>query len=78
LLKEKKINTRKPPTQETKASRVRLLQLMINKLSFRGKCKEVFVTPICKSDYPLLERDSPRQKYLLSDLKGCRGDITGT
>ncbi|ORE00793.1 hypothetical protein BCV72DRAFT_246403 [Rhizopus microsporus var. microsporus] len=67
---------RKSPTDETKESRIRLLQLMVNKLYFRGKCEEVFVSPICKADQPILERDSPKQDDLLLNLKGSHGDIS--
>ncbi|KAI8047843.1 uncharacterized protein B0P05DRAFT_565257 [Gilbertella persicaria] len=67
---------RKSPTDETKESRIRLLQLMVNKLYFRGKCEEVFVSPICKADQPILERDSPKQDDLLLHLKGSHGDIS--
>ncbi|KAI9314914.1 hypothetical protein BX666DRAFT_1837215, partial [Dichotomocladium elegans] len=67
---------RKSPTAETKESRIRLLQLMVNKLYFRGKCEEVFVSPICKADQPILERDSPKQDDLLLHLKGSHGDIS--
>ncbi|KAI9023650.1 hypothetical protein CLU79DRAFT_700729, partial [Phycomyces nitens] len=67
---------RKSPTDETKESRIRLLQLMVTKLYFRGKCEEVFVSPICKSDQPILERDSPKQDDLLLNLKGSHGDIS--
>ncbi|KAI9351873.1 hypothetical protein BD770DRAFT_325982, partial [Pilaira anomala] len=67
---------RKSPTDETKESRIRLLQLMVNKLYFRGKCEEVFVSPICKADHPILERDSPKQDDLLLHLKGSHGDIS--
>ncbi|GAA5798142.1 hypothetical protein HPULCUR_003542 [Helicostylum pulchrum] len=69
---------RKSPTDETKESRIRLLQLMVNKLYFRGKCEEVFVSPICKADQPILERDSPKQDDLLLHLRGSHGDISGT
>ncbi|KAI9468525.1 MAG: hypothetical protein EXX96DRAFT_629990 [Benjaminiella poitrasii] len=67
---------RKSPTDETKESRIRLLQLMVNKLYFRGKCEEVFVSPICKADQPILERDSPKLDDLLLHLKGFHGDIS--
>ncbi|KAK4516954.1 uncharacterized protein ATC70_000282 [Mucor velutinosus] len=67
---------RKSPTDETKESRMRLLQLMVNKLYSRGKCEEVFVSPICKADQPILERDSPKQDDLLLHLKGSHGDIS--
>ncbi|KAG1164713.1 hypothetical protein G6F37_000054 [Rhizopus arrhizus] len=67
---------RKSPTDETKESRIRLLQLMVNKLYFRGKCEEVFVSPICKADQPILERDSPKQDDLLLNLKESHGDIS--
>ncbi|KAG1443100.1 hypothetical protein G6F56_010797 [Rhizopus delemar] len=67
---------RKSPTDETKESRIRLLQLMVNKLYFRGKCVEVFVSPICKADQPILERDSPKQNDLLLHLKGSNENIS--
>jgi hypothetical protein len=51
---------------------------MVNKLHFRGKCKEVFVNLICKADQPILQRDSPKQDDLLLNLKGSHGDISGT
>ncbi|KAI9499002.1 hypothetical protein BDB00DRAFT_797749 [Zychaea mexicana] len=66
---------RKSPTDETKESRIHSLQLMVNKLYFRGKCEEVFVSPICKADQPILERDSPKQDDLLLHLKGSHSDI---
>ncbi|KAI8377439.1 uncharacterized protein BYT42DRAFT_344574 [Radiomyces spectabilis] len=49
---------------------------MIDKLYFRGKCEEVFVSPCCLVHQPILERDFPRAKEILESLKGCRGDIT--
>ncbi|KAG1186877.1 hypothetical protein G6F35_014559 [Rhizopus arrhizus] len=67
---------RKSPTDETKESRIRLLQLMVNKLYFRGKCEDVFVSPICKAGQPILERGSPKQDDLLLNLKGSHGDIS--
>ncbi|KAG0900683.1 hypothetical protein G6F29_011779 [Rhizopus arrhizus] len=67
---------RKSPTDETKESRIRLLQLMVNKLYFHGKCEEVFVSPICKADQAILERDSPKQDDLLLNLKGSHDDIS--
>ncbi|KAG1208539.1 hypothetical protein G6F69_007128 [Rhizopus microsporus] len=69
---------RKSPSEETKELRVRLLQFMINKLYFRGKCEEAFVSPVCKADQPILERDSPKQEDLLLLIKGSHGDISGT
>ncbi|KAI7846970.1 hypothetical protein BDC45DRAFT_472958 [Circinella umbellata] len=50
---------RKSPTKENDASRARLLQLMVDKLFFRMKCEEVYVSPRCFADEPILERDSP-------------------
>lgn len=50
---------------------------MVNKLHFRGKCEKVFMSPICKADQPLLEKDSPKQDDLLLHLKGSHGDISG-
>ncbi|KAF1800906.1 hypothetical protein V8B55DRAFT_1390506 [Mucor lusitanicus] len=67
---------RKSPTDETRESRIRLLQLMVNKLHFRGKCKEVYVSPTCKANQPILERDSPKQDDILLHLKGSYGDIS--
>ncbi|CEI86346.1 hypothetical protein RMCBS344292_00788 [Rhizopus microsporus] len=67
---------RKSPSEETKELRVRLLQFMINKLYFRGKCEEAFVSPVCKADQPILERDSPKQEDLLLLIKGSHGDIS--
>jgi hypothetical protein len=68
----------KPPTDETKESRIHLSQLMVNKLYFRGKCEEVFVSLICKADQSTLERNSPKQDGLLLNLKGSHSDISGT
>jgi hypothetical protein len=68
---------KKSPTNETGASRVRLVQIMVNKLYFRGKCEQVFVSPCCLVNQPLLERDHPRANEILSSLNGCHGDITG-
>lgn len=67
---------RKSPTKETDASRTRLLQLMVDKMYFRMKCEEVYVSPCCIANEPILERDSPALDHLLSTLKGCHGDIT--
>jgi len=36
------------------------------------------VSPICKADQAILERDSPKQDDLLLNLKGSHGDISGT
>lgn len=69
---------RKSPTDETKESRIRLLQLMVNKLYSRGKCEEVFMNPICKADQPILERGSPKLDDSLLHLEGPHGDISGT
>ncbi|ORE10354.1 hypothetical protein BCV72DRAFT_199842, partial [Rhizopus microsporus var. microsporus] len=68
--------TSKPLSEETEESRVRLLQLMVNKLYFCGKCEKVYVNPTCKANQPLLERDSPKQNDLLLLLKGSHGDIS--
>ncbi|KAI8988554.1 hypothetical protein BDF20DRAFT_856380 [Mycotypha africana] len=67
---------RKSPYDESKESRIRLLQLMVSKLYLRGKCEKVFVSPICKADQPILERDSPKQNDLLLNLRGSHGDIS--
>ncbi|KAI8971779.1 hypothetical protein BDF20DRAFT_886434 [Mycotypha africana] len=67
---------RKSPTKETDASRTRLLQLMIDKLYYRMKCEEVYVSPCCFADEPILECDSPASDHLFADIKGCNGSIT--
>ncbi|KAG0162690.1 hypothetical protein DFQ30_001500 [Apophysomyces sp. BC1015] len=68
---------RKSPTNESDASRVRLLQLMVDKLYFRGKCEEVYASPCCLASQPILERDSPRAESIIAMLKGCKGDVAG-
>ncbi|ORE01274.1 hypothetical protein BCV72DRAFT_236725 [Rhizopus microsporus var. microsporus] len=49
---------------------------MIDKLYFRMKCEEVYVSPCCFANEPILERDSPTPDHLLSVIKGCNGGIT--
>ncbi|KAL0096278.1 hypothetical protein J3Q64DRAFT_1816784 [Phycomyces blakesleeanus] len=39
------------------------------------RCEEVFLSPICKADQPILETNSPKQDDLLKHLKGSHGDI---
>ncbi|KAI8094819.1 uncharacterized protein B0P05DRAFT_436788, partial [Gilbertella persicaria] len=48
---------RKSTTKENDASGTRLLQLMVDKLYYRMKCEEVYVSPCCFADEPILERD---------------------
>lgn len=66
---------RKLPTKDNETCRKRLLQVMVNKLYLRMKCKEVYISPCCFADKPLLERDSPSSTDFISDIKGCNGDI---
>ncbi|KAG2210434.1 hypothetical protein INT45_009088 [Circinella minor] len=67
---------RKSPTKEDDASRTRLLQLMTDKLYFRMKCEEVYVSPQCFANEPILERDSPPLDHFYSSIKDCNGGIT--
>ncbi|KAF1801810.1 hypothetical protein V8B55DRAFT_1038425 [Mucor lusitanicus] len=48
---------------------------MVDKLYYRMKCKEVYVSPCCSADEPILERDSPAPDHLISAIKGCNGTI---
>ncbi|KAG1048909.1 hypothetical protein G6F43_008734 [Rhizopus delemar] len=66
---------RKSVTKETDVSRSHLLQLMVDKVHFRLKCQEVYVSPCCAANDPILNRDSPSFPTILSSLKGCQGDI---
>jgi hypothetical protein len=50
---------------------------MIDKLYFRGKCEEVYISPCCLVNQPILERDFPKANEALASWKGCQGDITG-
>ncbi|KAI9031043.1 hypothetical protein CLU79DRAFT_694560, partial [Phycomyces nitens] len=65
----------KPVPKETDVSRSHLLQLMVDKLHFRLKCQEVYVSPCCAANDPILDRDSPSFKTMLESLKGCKVDI---
>ncbi|RCH84010.1 hypothetical protein CU097_002797 [Rhizopus azygosporus] len=56
---------RKFPTEENDVSRTRLLQLMVDKLYFRMKCEEVYISLCCFANEPILEL-----------IKGCNGGIT--
>lgn len=47
-----------------------------DKLYYRMKCEEVYVSPCCVANKPILERDSPGSDRLLSVIKGSGGDIT--
>lgn len=67
---------RKSPAKENDAPRTRLLQLMVDKLYYRMKCEEVYVSPYCFADEPMLERDSPVSDRLISVIKVCNGGIT--
>ncbi|KAI7871496.1 hypothetical protein BDF14DRAFT_1712337, partial [Spinellus fusiger] len=67
---------RKSISNETDISRTRILQLMIDKLNYRMKCQEVYVSPYCMASDAILDRDSPPFQNILSSLKGCYGDIT--
>ncbi|KAI9016418.1 hypothetical protein CLU79DRAFT_706869 [Phycomyces nitens] len=66
---------RKSVTKETDVSRSHLLQLMVDKLHFRLKCQEVYVSPCCAANDPILDRDSPSFQTVLASLKSCKGDI---
>jgi hypothetical protein len=67
---------RKSPTKENDASRTRPLQRMADKLYFRMKREEVYVSPCCFANEPILERDFPALDHLFSVIKGCNGSIT--
>ncbi|KAG2221911.1 hypothetical protein INT45_013247 [Circinella minor] len=67
---------RKSVTNETDLSRKHLLQLMVDKLHFRLKCQEVYVSPCCTANDQILNRDSPPFTNILASLNGCHGDIS--
>ncbi|KAI9473633.1 MAG: hypothetical protein EXX96DRAFT_312426 [Benjaminiella poitrasii] len=48
---------------------------MVDKLHSRLKCQEVYVSPRCTANDPILNRDSPSFLTIFSSLKGCQGDI---
>lgn len=48
---------------------MRLLQLIVDKLYFRMKCEEVYVSPCCFANEPILESDSPASDHLFSATK---------
>lgn len=66
---------RKSQTSEVDSTRVRLLQMMIEKLYFKMKCEEVYASPYCSASEPILERDSPPSEEIMSALRGCNGFI---
>ncbi|KAI8638233.1 hypothetical protein BD408DRAFT_436247 [Parasitella parasitica] len=49
---------------------------MVDKLYFRIKYEEVYVSPCCFANEPILERDSAASSRLFSVIKGCNGGIT--
>ncbi|KAI9287210.1 hypothetical protein BC943DRAFT_267626, partial [Umbelopsis sp. AD052] len=69
---------RKFPAILTYDERQRLLQSMVDKLYFRLKCEEVFVSPESPIDDPILRRDSVKETYLRAGvrIKGCHGYFT--
>ncbi|KAI9273333.1 hypothetical protein EDC94DRAFT_644595 [Helicostylum pulchrum] len=48
----------------------------VDKLYYRMRCEDVYVSTCCFAGEPILERDSPVSDHLLSVIKGCNGGIT--
>ncbi|KAI8146199.1 hypothetical protein BJV82DRAFT_705469, partial [Fennellomyces sp. T-0311] len=65
---------RKSTTSDTENTRVSLLQLMVNKLIYRGLAEKVFVSPYADATSEIQTRD--HQKYaILNKLKYCDGNM---
>ncbi|ORE06196.1 hypothetical protein BCV72DRAFT_262886 [Rhizopus microsporus var. microsporus] len=64
---------RKSVAKEIDVFRSHLLQLMVDKLHFRLKCQEVYVSSCCAANDTNLNRDSPSFQTIHASLKGCQG-----
>ncbi|KAI9287209.1 hypothetical protein BC943DRAFT_319256 [Umbelopsis sp. AD052] len=64
--------------ENLQVSKERQMQLMVDKLYFRLKCEEVFVSPFWPINKPILlqGRSVDERRRNLDHLKGCHGDIT--
>ncbi|KAG2187567.1 hypothetical protein INT44_005256 [Umbelopsis vinacea] len=63
--------------ENLQVSKERQMQLMVDKLYFRLKCEEVFVSPFWPINKPiLLQGCSVDERWRTLDVKGCHGDIT--
>ncbi|KAI8139755.1 hypothetical protein BJV82DRAFT_672421 [Fennellomyces sp. T-0311] len=66
--------TRKSTTSDTEKTRASLLQLMINKLIYRGLAEKVFVSPYADATSEIQTRDH-QKCAILKKLKYCDGNV---